>query len=125
MSERIAELDRRRLRSELLEELVVDPGLNEDSGTSAACLTVIPATHILNQHTEIEQRYIREGGDPQNSVRAPVDREVQVRIVKDDIRALATKLERNILQIRLRRPLHDLPPDQRRTSERQLLDLHV
>lgn len=130
VSERIAELDRRRLRSELLEELVVDPRLNEDSRAGTACLTVIPATLCTHQHTEIKQRSISEegderNGDPQDSVRAPVDREVQIRVVEDDIRALSPKFERNILQVRLRRPLHDLPPNQSRTSEGQLLDIHM
>lgn len=48
VSEWVTELDRRCLRGEPLEELVVDPRLDEDPGTGATCLAVVPA--ITNQN---------------------------------------------------------------------------
>jgi hypothetical protein len=55
----------------------------------------------------------------------PVDRLLEVRVIKDDIRALAAKLERDVLEVALRRHLLDLTPDDRRTGESDLVDIGV
>lgn len=67
----------------------------------------------------------RKEKNAQDPVRAPIDRQIQIRIIEDNIRTLPPKLKRHILQVRLRRPLHDLPPNHRRASERQFLDIHM
>jgi hypothetical protein len=47
LAEGVANFDGTSLLSELLQELIVNPSLHEDTGTSAACLPVVPAaTHF-------------------------------------------------------------------------------
>jgi len=44
-TEGVSDLDGTSFLGELLQELVVDSGLDEDTRTSAACLAVVPANH--------------------------------------------------------------------------------
>lgn len=55
----------------------------------------------------------------------PIDGLLDIRIVKYDVRAFATKLERDVLQIALRGGLHDLTTDQSATSEGNFVNLHM
>jgi hypothetical protein len=61
----------------------------------------------------------------QYAVGSPVDRLFQVRVVEDDVRALTTKLQRNIFQVALRSGLHDLATDKGTPGECNLFDSHV
>jgi len=58
-------------------------------------------------------------------MRSPVNSLLQIRIVEDDIRALSTKFEGNVLQVALRGSLHDLPADKSASGESNLIDIHV
>jgi hypothetical protein len=49
----------------------------------------------------------------------------EIRIIKDDVRALASKFKSDRLQIGLRRCYLDLSSDQGASSERNLLDNRV
>ena len=60
--------------------------------------------------------------DPQESTGSPLNRLVQIRIVKDDGRTLATKLKRNIFQVSLRRSFQDLATRECASCERNLFD---
>lgn len=51
--------------------------------------------------------------------------ELQTCVIEYDARVLTTELERDILQVRLHRPLHHLPPGQRPMNGGQFLNLHV
>ena len=88
---------------ELLEELVVDTLLHVNAGAGAATLPVVEVDAEIG----------------------PVECIVNVGVVEDDIRALASKLESNLLQIRASSGLHDLSADHRRTCECNFVDVHV
>ncbi len=55
----------------------------------------------------------------------PRDSLIEVGVVQDDVRALPAELECHVLQVALRRVLHDLPPDESRAGKRDLLNVHV
>lgn len=55
----------------------------------------------------------------------PVNRLIEIRISKDDSRTLPTKLESDVLEVALRRGLHDFPADEGRASKGDLLDGRV
>lgn len=63
--------------------------------------------------------------DVQDTVRSPTDDQVQIRIIEDNVRALASQLQSQILEVALRRVLHNLPPHKRRTREADFLNLHM
>jgi len=58
LAEGVTNFDRTSLLSETLEELVVNPSLHEDTGTSAACLPVVPAVTHFSSRT-----YSRKNGE--------------------------------------------------------------
>lgn len=88
---------------ESLDELVVDTLLDVDTRTGAAGLSVVEVD------TEV---------DPRDGV-------VNISIVKDDVGALATKLEGNLLQVGIGSSLHDLASDHGGTGESDLVNVHV
>ena len=55
----------------------------------------------------------------------PTNGLVEICVVEDDVRALSAKLKGNILEVALRSGLHDLPANDGRASERDLLDAVV
>lgn len=67
----------------------------------------------------------RVRGGSQYTMSRPVDRLVEVCVVENDIRALSTELKGDVLEVTLSGGLHDLPADEGRTSERNLLDTTV
>lgn len=83
-AEGVTHADRSRLLSEALEEFVVDARLDEDTGSSAARLTVVPAASKVSLSNIAAARY------SQDTVRSPVDSLVQVGIVEDDVGTLAS-----------------------------------
>ena len=88
---------------ESFNKLIIDTLLNIDPRSSTAALAVV------EENTKI---------DPRNSV-------LNIRIVKHNIWALATKLQRNLLQIRTSSRFHDLSANNGRSSESNLVDVHV
>lgn len=86
-----------------LNELVVDTLLNVDTRTGAAGLAVVEVD------TEVD----------------PVNGLLDIGIVEDNVGGLATKLEGNLLQVGLGSSLHDLAANNGRTSEGNLVDVHV
>ena len=88
---------------EALKELVVDLLLDVDTRTGAAALSVVEVD------TKVD----------------PVDSLVDVGISEDNVRALTTKLERNLLQVGASSSLHDLATDNSGTSEGDLVNAHV
>ena len=101
--EGVAKLEGERLLGERVEELVVDALLDEDTGAGAASLTVVP----------------------EDTVRCPVDGEVHVGVVEDNVGALAAELERNVLEVRLGASLLDLAADEGGAGEGDLVDVGV
>lgn len=85
------------------DELVVDTLLNQKTGTGAAALTVVV------EDTEV----------------GPGDGVVNVSVVEDDVGGLATQLESHLLQVTLGSGLHDGAANQGRTSEGNLVNVHV
>jgi hypothetical protein len=61
----------------------------------------------------------------EDALRGVLYRLVEVRVVKDDVRALASELERHLFQVRLGRRLHDLSADGGGSGERDLVDAGV
>ena len=59
----------------------------------------------------------------QDTVGRPVHSLVQVGVIEDDDGALATELEGDLLQVRLRSRLHDLATDKCAACECDLLDV--
>ena len=88
---------------ECFDKLVIDPLLDIYPGSSAAALAVV------EENTEVDPR----------------DRIFDIRIVEDNIRALATKLQGNLFQIRASGRFHDLPADNGRSGESDLVNVHV
>lgn len=58
-------------------------------------------------------------------MRRPRDGLVQISIVEDDVRALSSKFEGDLLEVALRGGLHDLTADEGRPGERDFLDVRV
>ena len=88
---------------ERFDKLVIDPLLNIYPGSGAAALAVV------EENTKI---------DPRNRI-------LNIRIVEDNIRALATKLQGNLFQIRASGRFHDLPANNGRSGESDLVNVHV
>lgn len=94
------------LQSTLLEtrnELVVDAFLNQDTGTSAAALTVVV------EDTEV----------------GPGDSVVNVGIIEDNVGGLATQLEGHLFEVTLGGGLEDSTTNKGGASEGDLVDVHV
>jgi hypothetical protein len=89
--------------TESLDELVVDAGLNVDTRTGAAALTVV------QEDTEVD----------------PGDGVLNVGVVEDNVGGLASELEGNLLQVGAGSSLHDGSADKGGTSKRNLVDVHV
>lgn len=85
------------------EELVVDGLLDKDTGTSTAALAVVVVD------TKVD----------------PVDGLLDVGILEDDVGGLATKLEGDLLEVGRSSSLHDLSANDGRTSEGDLVNVHV
>lgn len=85
------------------DKLVVDAILHVDTGPGTAALAVVEVD------TKVD----------------PVDGVLNVSVVEDNIGGLAAKLERDLLKVRRRRGLHDLPANSSRASEGNLVDVHV
>jgi hypothetical protein len=119
----VAEFNRPGLGSEALEELIVDARLDKDTRAGAAALPVVPADDVLDEQEKAApnrlMKYVLD------AVGGPVNSLVEVRIVEYDVRGLSTQLERDVLQIRLCRPLHDLAPDKCGPRERYLINTHM
>ena len=88
---------------EALDKLVVNALLNVDTATGTAALAVV------EENTKV---------DPGNGI-------VNVGVVKDDVGALATKLEGDLLQVGACCSLHDLTADDGGASEGNLVNVHV
>ena len=88
---------------ESLDKLVIDPLLNIYPGSSAAALAVV------EENTKV---------DPRNRI-------LDIRIVEDNIRALATKLQGDLFQVRASGRFHDLPANNGRSGESDLVNIHV
>ena len=63
--------------------------------------------------------------DLQDAVHDPLDGLFEIRVFKHDCRALTAELERDALEVRLRRGLHDLAADDGAAGERDLADAGV
>ena len=50
---------------------------------------------------------------------------VDIAVVEDDVRALSTELKGDLLEVRVRRSLHDLATDEGAAGEGDLLEVHV
>lgn len=88
---------------EPLEEVVVDILLDENTATGAAALAVVEV------NTKVD----------------PGDGVFDISIVEDDVGALATQFEGNLLQVTLGSGLEDLATDEGGTGEGNLVDFHV
>ena len=86
-----------------LDELVVDAILDVDTRSSTAALAVV------KEDAKVD----------------PADGILNVRIVEDDVGALAAQLQGNLLQVRAGCRLHDLPANNGRAGEGDLVDVHV
>jgi len=64
-------------------------------------------------------------GGLQDAMSCPVNGLLEIRIVEDDVRALSTQLEGNVLEVALGGGLHNLPANEGRTGECDLLDTVV
>lgn len=102
-SEGVAELVGGGALLEAGNELVVDAFLDQDTGTSAAALAVV------EEDTEV----------------GPRDGVVDVGVVEDNVRGLATQLKSDLLQVALGGSLENHTTNQGRTSEGNLVDIHV
>ena len=101
--ERITNLVFRRALLEALQELIVDVLLHEDTRSRAAALAVV----------EVDAKV-----DPRDGV-------VDVGVLEDDVGRLAAQLERHLLQVRLGCGLQDHAADDGRSSEGNLVNVHV
>jgi len=119
LGKRIANLDGLDPLSEAGKELVVDSRLNKDTSTRAAGLAVVPTIKKTDRSISIRHGMT---GDSQDTVSCPTNGLLEVGIVKDDVRALSTQFECDILEVALGGGLHNLPADEGRTGERDLLD---
>lgn len=121
--ERIPELDGPGPLREPFQKLVVDPRLDEDARSGATCLAMVPAA------SKVEVGLLKSCCEDQNfsqdTMCAPSHRQIQIRIVEDDIRTLASELQAHILQITFCCALHNLPSDRRRACKGDLLDFHM
>jgi len=99
----VTDLELQSCLLEQLGELVVDRLLDVDSGSGAACLTVV-------------EEYTLSG---------VLDGLLEIGILEDDVRALATKLKGDLLQVGLGGLLHDESTDVGGTSEGDLVDVWV
>lgn len=88
---------------ESLHELVIDGLLYVDTRTSAAGLTMVEVD------TKVD----------------PVEGLVQISVGEDNVGALASELESDLLQVGAGGSLHDLTTDNGGTSEGNLVDIHV
>lgn len=88
---------------EPLEELVVDIRLDEDTATSTAALAVVEVDTEVN----------------------PGDGVFDISVVEDDVGALATQFESDLLQVALSSGREDLATDEGRSGEGNLVDVHV
>lgn len=88
---------------ENLDKFVIYPFLNIDPGSSTAALAMV------EKNTKV---------DPRDSV-------FNIRIVEDDIRALATKLQSDLFQIRASSRFHNLSANNGRPGESDLVNVHV
>jgi hypothetical protein len=88
---------------ECFQELVVDGLVDEDTGSSTAALAMVKV------YTKV---------DPRDSV-------LEVGVWENNIGRLSSKLESDLLQVTLGRSLQDLATDQGRTSEGNLVNIHV
>ena len=102
-SEWVADFVLLRPSLESFNKFVVNTLLNIDPGSSTTTLAVV------EEDTKI---------DPRNRV-------LDICIIKDNIRALATKLQCNLLQIRTSSRFHNLSADNGRSSECNLVNVHV
>lgn len=93
----------RRSLLELLDELVVDAFLDVDSRSGTAALAVVEEDAKVH----------------------PGDGVVDIRVVEDDVRALAAQLQGDLLQVRSRGRLHDLTAHDGAAGEGDLVDIHV
>lgn len=66
-----------------------------------------------------------ESDNSQDAMRSPCDGLVQISIVEDDVWALSSKFESDLLEVALRSSLHDFTADEGRPGERDLLDVGV
>ena len=88
---------------EALDELIVDTFLDVDTRTSTAALTVVV------KDTKV---------DPRDGI-------VDIGVVEDNVRALATELEGDLLEVGASSSLHDGPADNSGAGEGDLVDVHV
>ena len=88
---------------ESFNEFVIDTLLNINPGPSATALAVV------EENTKV---------DPRNSV-------FNIRIVKYNVWALATEFQGDLLQIRARSRFHNLSANNSRSSESDLVNVHV
>ena len=88
---------------EPLDELIIDIFLDVDSRSRAAALS------LIEEDSKI---------DPRNRV-------VDIRVLEHDVRALATKLQGNLLEIRPGGSLHDLTAYDGAAGESHLIHVHV
>lgn len=88
---------------EASQELVVDALLDVDTGAGAAALAVV------EEDTEID----------------PGDGVVDIGVLEDDVGRLAAELESNLLQVGTSSRLEDLTANDGRTSEGDLVNVHV
>ena len=89
--------------AEPLQELVIDTLLDVNTRSSTAALAVV-----------VEDSEI----DPRDSV-------INVGVVKDNVWRLATKLKGDLLEVGSSSSLHDLATNDGRTSESDLVNVHV
>lgn len=102
-SEGVAELVGSGALLEAGNELVVDALLDQDTGTGAAALAVV------EEDTEV----------------GPRDSVIDVGVVEDNVRGLATQLQSDLLQVALGGGLENHTTNQGRTGEGNLVDIHV
>ena len=88
---------------EFLNKLIIDAFLDVDSRSGAAALTVV------KENTKV---------DPGNGI-------LDVGVIKDDIRAFASELQGDLLQVRSGGGLHDLTTNDGATGKGDLVDVHV
>lgn len=103
LSERVTELVLRGTLLEASDELVVDAFLDQHARAGATALTVI------EEDTEV----------------GPRDGVVDVSIVENNVGRLATQLKGDLLEVALGRSLEDQTANLGRTSEGNLVDVHV
>lgn len=102
-AEGVADLVRGRTLLEPLHELVVDARLDVDAGAGTAALAVV------EEDAEV---------DPRDGI-------LDVGVVEDDVRRLASELEGDLLQVGAGGSLHHLTTDDGGTGERHLVHVHV